>query len=436
METSNKVKEKVFFIIFSILQVYLMATVYMQTISPVFQIIFWAVIVVSFTGNFLEIAKKKRKFSKMEILYFLYIIYIGFSLFRVKDFSLSVYGIYEYIFFTLPFFSVVFLLKKEILETNLANKLIELFSILTFFLVSLGLFEFKMGYPIAGGVTHSFTEESLINIRAQVFSGSPLIFGTLMACYGLFFQYQTIKKGNNKYILFLLFSFIGILLSGSRGPLVAFILSATFQTVSNIQIKKIWNKISKKNKIYFFLIVFILLVCFYVLIKKYEGQSPILLKIISIVNWESDIGNTTRLVTWTAFFKEFLDNWLIGRGISTTGSVTLHHPLNIGPTESSVLKLLVELGIIGFLLYFGMIFYTLLRGFKRIQNQQLKYRKEIILGLSLIILILTESSILQITEIFNATVILWASAGLVYTLTKQENQLVTNNSQRIDKYER
>lgn len=419
MKFYNKNLNFCLLLVFSFIQLYMMATVYMQAVSPIFQVLFWGSVFVSFFAYFIPILKKERNLGKIEIIYFLYLIYILLSVIRVNDTLLMIYGMYEYIIFTMCFFSVAFILSNKLLTSYLVDESIKVFKVIVSMVVGLGLFEFKTGHLVAEGIAHVFGNPNLINIRAQVFSGSPLIFGTLTASYALFFQYLFMKKKEYGYLLLSFVSFGGVLLTGSRGPLVAVIVAAIFQLLTNIPVRRIIDRISKKNRLVLLISLGVLLISVFIFLGAYQGTNPILLKVVSIVDWSSDIGNIGRLNTWVKSIEEFLNNWLIGRGISTTGSVTLSHPMNIGVTESSILKVLVELGLVGFIFYFGILLAIFTRGIKNIRNKDIMHRYEIILGLSLMMLIFIQGSILQITEIFNASVILWSGAGGVYWLTQE-----------------
>lgn len=420
MEVKFKNMESGIVWVIVLIQIYMMATVFLQAISPLFQIIFWGVILTTFTAYFYPVIRRKRQIEKVEFFYLIYLFYILISAISVNDSTLMLNGGYEYIVFTTSFFSIAYLLKHKLLNKKIMNLAIKNVALITCVVVSLGLFEYRTGRLVAEGVAHVFGDPTLINIRAQVFSGSPLMLGTLIASYSLFFQYLYMKKRESNYLIFSFISLGGVLLTGSRGPLVSLIITSMLQFLLIFPVNQYLTKITKKKKIIILSLALSIALIFVLFLFSYEGKNPVILKIVSIFNWSSDIGNVGRLNTWSNSFTEFQKNWLLGRGISTTGSVTLLHPLNIGVTESSLLKVLVELGVVGFALYFGILGTVFYKGFRVIKDKNVPNRREIILGLALMLLIFIEGTILQITEIFNAAVILWASAGGVHYLTSKE----------------
>ena len=63
-------------------------------------------------------------------------------------------------------------------------------------------------------------------IRAMVFSGSFLTFGTIMAMISVVSFYDFYTNTSKLYLICLIINVVGLLMSSSRGPLVAFVISA------------------------------------------------------------------------------------------------------------------------------------------------------------------------------------------------------------------
>lgn len=402
----------VFYVYFAIL---------LQDISPLFQLIFLGSISITFL-LFFVIEKNQSFYSRFVILYLLYILYILFQIFRMIDTSLAFNGFYEYVFFTFPFFSVVFLIKKLKIDIRIRKYLNNEIMIITILMFILSLYEFLFGVSVSKMDLHYFNESINSFGRAQVFSGSPLIFAMLMCVLVIFHQYMFIKNKRRKDVILFTLSFSSVLFSGSRGPLIALICALLFQIVLNYLSKNVFKVFLKKKSISYLISILSFLILFGFFLFNYSGENQVILKLSSIFNWKTDLGNLRRLTNWKLFIDYFYKNPILGIGISRTGSVTLNHSLSVGVTESTILKILVEIGLIGFILYFGQIFSIFLKGIKSLKHSRARSKDEIILFLSLILLVIVEGFILQITEIILISTIFWGSLGAVYQLSISEGE--------------
>lgn len=417
MDKRTKILTFAEILLFILMQLYISSTLLIQSISPFFEIVFWGTICIVFFIYVMKSIKAQNKILTIQYLFVIYYIYILISCVRLDSLKLSLHGIYEYIFYTFSFFVAFYIYKNIKLENYKVIIYSSVFIIMTTILAILGIVELLNGKLLLGGQIHYFDASSLSYVRSQVFSGSPLIFGTLMGCYSIVLLFFYLKSHNIVFLFSTILTFVGMSTSGSRGPLIAtfagyvICLSAKyfFSYFNAIQGMKIILK-------YILLAFGILVVCIYIA-KGYTGNNPILIKVFSIFNWDTDIGNVGRLKTWSKYIQLLKENWLFGTGVATTGSVTIDVPGNIGVTESSLLKLLVELGIIGFITQFAIITYVLQKGIRNFNNISERNKGLLILCIAIVSAIFVEGLVLQITEIFNVSIILWFCLGLIYAIS-------------------
>ncbi len=342
------------------------------------------------------------------LLFSLYIIFDAI----INDEKPQLYrAIYEYIFYALPFFLVLYCLPKVNLS-NLTKKSVWLgiiISILSWYeyLSRTHLLNVHKGRStgILYGGDYAF--------RSACFSRSALSHGVILGFFAVMAFSRYLRSLKKKDLIITIFLFFSILTTSSRGPLV----SATIALFVMYILYSIYVEHgSVKKMISVSLIFVIVILCLFILFSDFQVGNPtidyFLLRIRNIINWSSDAGNVGRISRWQWSIELFKRNPILGIGPSKTGS---WGEGSLGVTESGVLKRLCELGIVGFALHYLFICVVFISSFKRIKSSKYDISQKIIQFLGILFLIITNDFIVQSTEEPAVCFIMWFSlAGLIY----------------------
>jgi O-antigen ligase len=191
-------------------------------------------------------------------------------------------------------------------------------------------------------------------LRATSFTGSSLHLGLYNAMLlPLALGYLTLKEQKGRLTtLWLIFVFslgiISLLLSFSRGAWVQTFISLA--VVAVFARRKItvgtWGLIG----------LGILMLTMVPAVRENTGLW--MQRMQSITDWTSSAGNISRITIWTSSIDKFTESYFMGFGPSSTGNAPVRFGLaSIATvTESSYIKLLLELGIIGFVLFVGLYY--------------------------------------------------------------------------------
>lgn len=407
-------KENKFTILVLIYFVYFSTKLLIDSYTSIFELLSVVSLgIFSFYEIYIILIQKKQPIIKILYLWFVFVAYVIInSIVNKLEFSFFLRTLYEYIFYTMIMWAGYLFAKK----INF-NKIIYIFSIFGFFIAVLSFLEFALDFhfiPVENYSTYVQFNGEMVT-RAQVFTRSYLSHGVILGIYSLCSCYIYSISKNKIFLLNSIFCYASILTTASRGPLVAttfalFVLN--FKYIQRMSLK--FRSIGKRKFIVFIMIFFgiayILLFSDFVTNIDFIDYS--LLRIRSIFNWTGDAGNLGRIKIWNSWIGTIKNNILLGIGACKTGSWGLH---TLGVTESDFLKKLVELGIIGFSLYYIYIGLILSEFFKN------KCSKKIKLCLSVVALVLVESTILQINEEIMVSFYFWffLGLGLAYTFNTQ-----------------
>lgn len=311
------------------------------------------------------------------------------------------YAFYEYILYMFMFFAIAY-----------ASNYIDFEWIFNAYIL-LGvidsleaIWEFSTGHIL---YRSTYTGEQLIR-RAFGLVGSPLTLAMLLCCTTLIaFYFMLIKS--KKYAIPFGINVIGVLSTQSRGPIIAMCLGM-------IVIYYMTGAIKDKNRARSFLkrvciIILIIFAGFYLLriLSVYSAfLANIYNRMQTIVEWgSSNATNYERSNRWSYAFELFKSYPLLGYGVSSTGS---HASTGI-VTESGVLKILAETGIVGSISYFGMLYFGTIKQFRRCSKNRAFFLPMV---MGIVFAIFFENIILQILE--SATIFFILSICMVY-LTKE-----------------
>ena len=240
------------------------------------------------------------------------------------------------------------------------------------------------------------------SVRSILFSNSFLTYGMLMAIYSVVAFYYVLNTKKLIELVSLFCCVSGLWSSGSRGPLVAFIVSCIFMYIvsGNDPQKKI-KKVIRLLLLLMFIIVIIAL-----LYDKFQPLNSIVSKIKTIFVWdEYGSSNARRVSMWIRSLDMIYNNIIFGVGPAATGG-------NTGfVTESGLLKRFVETGVIIAGVYYLFIFMIIKNGIKSSKRESNEFYS---LGMGIFISIMIEDIVLQITEEISIVFFLWFAISLLF----------------------
>lgn len=159
-------------------------------------------------------------------------------------------------------------------------------------------------------------------------------------------------------------------------------------------------------------IVLILLIAFLFLTSTFttgnETVDYFLYRLRKIIDWSGDAGNLGRIKFWNISMNWFREDRLFGIGPSKTGSWGSG---SLGVTESGVLKRLCELGIVGFSMFYLLIFIAVKQGISAYKKNSSHCKLIYILFFGIIGMIMINDITVQSTEEIMVSYILMFALG-------------------------
>ena len=332
---------------------------------------------------FFEYGKQIQKITKT---YF----YAGFALymyFILLNFILAKhsysYGLYEYVFYLMMFFAVC-----HVFNNSSYLSILYFYELVGIILSIEAIWEF-----FTGNLPYRVTVEEQVIRRACGLLGTPLTLGIVMACISLVTFYLFTYTKKKVHLLCFILCIFGLLSTQSRGPLVSFIVSFIFMLclLEYKRTEKIFNTVLKN----IFRILFVGFVLF-LIIAFLDGRNEFITTIVSrvqtITMWSGqDASNALRRQRWELGLQYFLQNPIIGYGISSTGT----HSITGINVESGIIKKLVETGLVGFVLYYVTFGITTIKSVKRCMIKKTNHYP---IASSVILAIFIENMVLQSIE--------------------------------------
>lgn len=356
----------------------------------------------------------RHKEKKLISIFSVWLIFVAFIvlqwMFKNTGIQFFLRSMYEYVFYSMIMWA--FYLLADYIDFN---RIMKILCVLGVAIAFLSFVEFVGEFHIIPlenyGTYVEFNGEMVT--RAKVFTRSYLSHGIILGVFSLFNCYTYMRERKLVYLFSSLFCYIAILTTASRGPLVA-VTGAYIIYYVCIHFEKVKTLISLKkfNLSYKFILVLgvgILLLLF-IFSDMNTGLSFIdysLTRVRSIFNWTGDPGNVGRIEIWGKWIITIKENILTGIGASMTGS---WNPISLGVTESDILKKLVELGIIGFTIYYLYISKILYSIISTLNSN--KRKVEISLCIAIISFILIDGVVLQVSEEIMVSFFLYAFMGI------------------------
>ena len=365
--------------------------------------LFYLIVIVGFVNYFI-----KGKFNDPAI-YFPFFIYYLFVVLSALILNSSIADIYSYLFLSMSFFATLFVLER----VKITNVL-KLMTFLSTILASLAIYEVSNNILILDSQRSWYLIKGSYINRAVVFADSPLSLGVLFGIFALisFFMYKSEKK--KIFIGIVILNMVALLSTYSRGALVATVTAMiAFNILYDYAITEVDRKKFLKSCFIGIMIITISII-FLIWTGTYSGSNATIYRIASIFNWVDDGGNVGRITKWKIYFNVFRENWFSGIGI---GGVNL---TGYGVTESGIIKVLVEMGLFGFLVYYSLIYSIIRRGLICLKKLNIENKKIVILGISLVCLILVDDAILQILESTIIGFCFWSSLAMIHAGSKNK----------------
>lgn len=379
--------------------------------GPYFKYLTFIIITMGMFGFFMKLTNnggiKIQRKSKVFLGWYFFIIaiYLINALFWINS-EYVFKGLYSYVFYQIIFLAVF----QSFDHVNIL-KVLKVFKNLGVIIAILACYEVFSGATLLTYETDylGILYDGNIITRARVFAGSFLILGMLLSCTTLIsYYFCLVYKGISSYIICII-NFFGVLMTSSRGPLIATLGGAL---VIWFALNPINTKRASKNLFLILsggLLIICLVIVFQDVILNIEYINYLWQRLASIFNWSTDNSNVQRMTIWTQVIEVIKQNWIFGVGIGSTGTqVTNSYGITV--TESGILRRFVELGIIGAGLYYCFILYIVKNYALGISKRETKFSPA---AVGVIIAILIEDIILQVSDSIMISSIFWFCLAIV-----------------------
>lgn len=381
-----------------------------NTFGMLFKYFFFGIIfygLLGFYGKLFVANGRITTYTKNTVLSYMFcIVLFLIQVFRVENESQRNLAFYQYVFYLIMIPGIQYLVDhSEIKRITRVLKITGIIlSICAIYEVASGLYLIESSYL---GIMYNGSRV----IRAMVFSGSFLTFGTVMAVISIVSFYDFYVEKGIFNLFCLIINVIGLIMSSSRGPLVSFIVGSVFVYV---YIGGKTNAIKLVKIAFTALLMGLLLVTLGTALSKTNSTIAFYWdRFQSIFDWtESSASNTSRISCWVYSIEVFQEkfNWILGIGPAATGA---RARANWGGfvTESGILKRFLELGSIIAIVYYTFFFFTVSSGVRKARKSNNTYMA---LSLGILVCILIEDTILQVTEELSITFLLWSFICILY----------------------
>lgn len=334
-------------------------------------------------------------------------------------------GVIEYITYPLAFFALLYYFKS-------LNNYKKLFLAVIYWggLTSvLAVIEYLTKRSILTKTASSMYTyyDGISSFRAVVFVGSPMMLAVLLAVSLIVTIYFLNVYKNKKLYAIVVLDLMGLMSTGSRGPLL-FCIAA----IAVMYIYFLKQQIVGRNTVIRILLLITAVLAFLLVLVIDPNFSVGIPAIDNLISRFSSVfntkehGNAERLTLWSYYLNKFFRKPIMGYGIATTSALiasNTYATYNNIVTESGVIARLVETGLAGTLTYYTFLFMVLWISIHGSLKKEYKktYRNTAILVIGVVILILLEDIILQISLDIFCTFALWMILAFSLSL-KMKNE--------------
>lgn len=315
---------------------------------------------------------KNHKYKTIAFMFLIYVVVIFVNGIFLANQNQKSVGYKEYLLYPLVCFAIIALSNKSISFRKMSLILLG-WAVITSILA---LYEYIVKSPILPTSSTKITiyYDGTSSYRASVFIGSPMILAILLAIILVIAFYYYHFKKKKKYIIYIFVIIIGILVTGSRAPLVSAVAGILMMYYQIGKHHMMSSKTTSKILALFF--VSILFILFITVVPDFKtGLSfvdNVISRFSSVFNFHSEWGNLERLLRWQYYIGIFIQHPFCGIGIATTSAEVLSN-VNVTAhgitTESGVLARLVETGIVGAFPYYLFLVNCILLGLKNTKKK-------------------------------------------------------------------
>ena len=351
------------------------------------------------------------KYRKIVVYFVVYVAVIIVNGILYADAEHMSVGVIEYISYPLAFFALLYYFRAEKNYDKLFLRIVYWGGITSILAVIEYLTKKSLLTQTASSMYTYYN--GLSSFRAVVFIGSPMMLGILLAVSLIVaVYYLNVYKKRKLYIIVIL-DLMGLMATGSRGPLLFCIVGIAVMYIYFFK-----QKIVGKNT-FLKIILLVMLAFLFVVILIINPEFSIgvpaidtLISRFSSVFNTKEYGNAERLTLWAYYLNNFSQKPIMGYGIATTSALiatNTYATYNNIVTESGVIARLVETGLMGTLTYYCFMLTVLessIQGSLKTKYEG-TYRNTAIFVIGVVVLILLEDIILQISLDLFCTFALW-----------------------------
>lgn len=351
------------------------------------------------------------KYRKIVVYFVVYVAVIIVNGILYADAEHMSVGVIEYISYPLAFFALLYYFRAEKNYDKLFLRIVYWGGITSILAVIEYLTKKSLLTQTASSMYTYYN--GLSSFRAVVFIGSPMMLGILLAVSLIVaVYYLNVYKKRKLYIIVIL-DLMGLMATGSRGPLLFCIVGIAVMYIYFFK-----QKIVGKNT-FLKIILLVMLAFLFVVILIINPEFSIgvpaidtLISRFSSVFNTKEYGNAERLTLWAYYLNKFSQKPIMGYGIATTSAqiaTNTYATYNNIVTESGVIARLVETGLMGTLTYYCFMLTVLESSIQSSLKTKYEgtYRNTAIFVIGVVVLILLEDIILQISLDLFCTFALW-----------------------------
>lgn len=364
-------------------------------LSNLYRYLMYMIVIVSML-LFFVLNLNKRRYNTLLLVFIWYCCYLLIA-YLASSYSTPL-SLYNYVFVFLCLLSSLFLIKR--IEVRSVIILMIVLGCINSFI---SIYEFNGNqFILEYGSKHYVEMLGAVKIRANALQGSSLTNGMICNLTTILCVHRYQSARSKKYILLSILSFFGVICSLSRGPLISCAVAIWFMFYISDDNKAIFGKKLKGLGI-----VLLMIICFVFIIKLLPDNlsTIIFARITSAFNWSGEGGNIGRISTWNMMLSMMDGRYLFGCGLGYKSYQ------NIVASESGVISIFFELGVVGCLAFFGIYIKIFIGGIHSLRNERNIY---LILGLAMMLSILLENLVLQVLESLVVQLVFGFAAALTY----------------------
>lgn len=325
----------------------------------------WGVLPILVIIYLVGIITKKYKFTYIDITMLFLMFFAGISTIFAKNSNTALFGeIYRYEgLISILSYYFIFLNSKNISNEQYKKNIINIFLIVGMFQVFYGLLQVFTNF--------SFIKHYSKGYMAMGLCGNPNFFGSYMILEIMLSSFLYLTSNKKRYIVPTIIFFIGLILSGSTGPFLSFIITLVFGIIcfhKKITFKKVLVLIVTLIFTYFSIDYFVNLKYNNPtsggIDRNYNISTEIIDTVINNNKTTETIGNG-RLTVWKNSIPLVKEYWLLGAGLDNFGEVypVMGH-VRFDKAHNVYLQVAITNGCIVLVTYLLIYLFVFIKGIK------------------------------------------------------------------------